>query len=78
VDATRGRITALTPLPDRSMRISFLGAPGVTYRVLATSNLKNTNWLTIGTRTAAADGTFQFDDAVAPGISTRYYRTATP
>ena len=78
VDSTRVRITQIKRLTSGTIHMEFLGAPGVTYLIQANTNLRTANWITLDTRGATWDGTFQFDDASAVGKSARYYRTATP
>jgi hypothetical protein len=77
-DPTGVRITQITKLPSGIVHLEFLGIPGNSYRIQASSNLAGPNWETLGTRGATWEGTFQFDDAGAATNRIRFYRTATP
>jgi len=48
------------------------GEPGLTYVVQASTNLAS--WVSVGTNTAAANGTFKFADPNVPNFSRRFYR----
>lgn len=77
VNSTWVQITQIKKLPTGVIHMEFLGIPGTNYLIQANSNLKTTNWITLGTRGATGQGTFQFDDAGAVTNAARYYRTAT-
>jgi hypothetical protein len=78
VGATPARITSINPLPDRTIRMAFLGTPGASYLIQANTSLSTSNWVMLGTCVATGDGSFQFDDPGAVTNSIRYYRTANP
>jgi acyl-CoA thioesterase I len=69
------RLTRVEPLDNNTAQISATGVSGVTYRLLAGTNLLN--WTSIATNTASPSGTLNFTD---PGASTRYrfYQIVTP
>lgn len=72
------QITAAVVGADDRMHLSFVGAPGRTYRIEASSNLGT--WTPVGTAQTLADGTGQFIDpaVVMPGAQVRVYRCAWP
>lgn len=75
VDSSRPTITQIRRLSSGAMHLEFLGKPGAYYLVQANSNLRTTNWITLGTRGATWEGTFQFDDPGATTNTARFYRT---
>ncbi len=70
------RITGTVPTTNGPFQLSFLGGPGRTYRIEASTTL--TTWQTISTNTAATNGLFQYIDGKASNFPTRFYRTVTP
>jgi len=69
-------ITSLTP-DSGGFILSFAGgAAGRTYQVQATTNHCSGCWQTIGSSTAAIDGTFRFSDATASNVPCRFYRSS--
>lgn len=58
--------------------IVFVGIPGNTYRIQATTSLSSPNWQTIATKTAGGNGLFDFEDTSAGGATTRFYRLDKP
>ena len=69
------RILSITrPLPG-TIRLDVSGIPGLSHRILASPDLIQP-FLDIGTRTAAPDGSFQYDDATA--LPMRFYKVSVP
>jgi len=54
------------------------GFPTLPYRVQANTNLNSTNWITIATIYADANGALSFTDTNVIGQSSRFYRIVTP
>jgi subtilisin family serine protease len=69
-------IASISILTNRHASLNCLGAAGVKHRIQAGTNL--VNWINLATNTAAADGTFYFEDVNAPAIPYRFYRLVTP
>lgn len=59
-------------------QFSGSGYPTLNYRVLVSTNLSSTNWTTLGTIYADANGNLNFSDTNSAGQSTRFYRLVTP
>jgi hypothetical protein len=70
------RLTGLTRLTNGFTRLSFNGAAGFSYRVLASTNM--TNWSVLGTAAPATPASFQFADGNATNYHARFYRVSTP
>jgi len=70
------QITSATLTTNSSLRLSFLGGPGRTYRVEVSTNLAA--WQTLATNIAATNGAFEFIDNRTNTFPVRFYRTATP
>jgi uncharacterized repeat protein (TIGR03803 family) len=71
-------ITKIILNPDRTVTLFFLGAPGSTNIIQATTNLGfPTAWQNVSTNVADAAGTWQFTEAIATN-STRFYRSYAP
>lgn len=68
----------LTRQPGGSYFLYGVGAPNVTYTVLANTNVAGTNWIPIGTATAGGFGTLQFIDSNASQYPRRFYRFSYP
>jgi uncharacterized repeat protein (TIGR03803 family) len=67
-------ITSITPASGGFL-LSFVGgAAGRAYQIQATTN-QSVAWQTIGSSTAAIDGTFQFLDSTVSNIPSRFYRS---
>lgn len=64
-------------LANGAMRLSGSGYPTMSYNVQVNTNLLSTNWMTIGTATANATGSFVFTDTNASVQAARFYRFAT-
>ncbi len=62
--------------PDGSIRLVFLGIPGIAYLVQASPDL--VAWSTLGTRTADSVGFFEWTDAEAALHPGRFYRSIAP
>ena len=69
------RLTGIDKLTNNTARLSATGVNGVTYRLLAGTNLLS--WTSIATNTASPSDTLNFTD---PGASNRYrfYQIVTP
>lgn len=57
---------------NSTLQATLLGEPGQTYVIHAAAGF--TTWSAIFTNTTAANGTFKFVDADAPGFGERFYR----
>jgi hypothetical protein len=57
-------------------RLRFIGFPGETYTIQASTDLAH--WVTLGTTTATADGAVQFDDRDSARYPSRFYRIVMP
>ena len=69
-------ITAITST-STDVTLNFVGgAAGQAYGIQASPTLSPANWQTIGTNSAAIDGTFQFTESGGAGFPARYYRGA--
>jgi hypothetical protein len=73
-------LTNVVPLPSGAVQFSFTNTPGLSFTVFATTDvtLPFSNWTNLGAPTELAAGQFQFIDAQAVGISTRFYRVRSP
>lgn len=69
-------VIATSNLPDGNRRVLFVGIPGLSYSVEASTNL--VDWVHVGTGTAGNNGVFSFDDLTATNYPTRFYRTVYP
>ena len=63
---------------DGSIRLTFDGIPGYTYRIEYTDDLSNPNWQTITTQPADGFGVCQFADGSPTNAPARYYRAVWP
>ena len=72
------QIVITSIIPDSSgFLISFAGgAAGRAYQIQATTNQSGHSWQTIGSSTAAIDGTFRFFDSTGSNIASRFYRSS--
>jgi hypothetical protein len=70
------RLTGLSRLTNGFARLSFNGASGFSYRVLASTNM--TSWSVLGTAAPATPVSFQFADGNATNYPARFYRVSTP
>jgi hypothetical protein len=69
-------IASITLLGNGHTLLNCLGTAGVAHRIEAGGDFLL--WNTLGTRTAAGNGTFQFEDTNAVNFSLRFYRLAVP
>ncbi len=60
------------------VQLSGSGYPTLSFRVQASTNLASTNWPTIGTATAGANGALVFTDTNAINQPMEFYRLVTP
>ena len=77
VDLTVGvpLIAQIRMLPNQHALLDCLGKAGVAYRIQAGTDFMH--WSNLGTRTASANGTFQFEDTDALSFGYRFYRLVT-
>jgi hypothetical protein len=76
-NATPAQAGGIQKLPNGHMQIGGTGIAGQNYAVQANTNLNTTNWVLIGSTTAAANGAFSFVDTNAPNFAMRFYRFLT-
>lgn len=69
--------TTISKLGNGHALIQFIGVPGWTYTIGATSDLKQ-GFLPVGSATADTNGNFQYDDPAAAGVTRRFYRATYP
>jgi len=62
--------------PDKTTALQFLGTPGQSNRVQATTDFLD--WLDLGFSVAGPDGLLHFQDTNAPSFPFRFYRTVSP
>jgi hypothetical protein len=67
---------SLTLDPNRNAQLQFLGAPGASNRVQATTDFLD--WLDLGFSIADTNGCLRFLDTNAPGYPHRFYRMVPP
>jgi hypothetical protein len=72
------RIASTTRLLDGSMVVAGVGVPNAVHSIYASSDLHPPAFTPIGTATANAAGSFQFQDATAAGMSQRFYHATFP
>jgi hypothetical protein len=63
---------------DGTVRLTFDGIPGYTYRLEYTEDLSNPTWQTLATPTADEFGVCQFVDGSLTNTPTRFYRAVWP
>ena len=66
------RMVQTKRLTDGSVRCTFAGTTGISYTVLASSNLRD--WTDVGFAQQVSPGTFQFTDTSAKDFPRRFYR----
>ncbi|HUA67938.1 MAG TPA: choice-of-anchor tandem repeat GloVer-containing protein [Candidatus Saccharimonadales bacterium] len=72
-------ITQIAPNPDGAVTLSFLGGPGSTNVVQATTVLEpSASWQSVSTNKADIGGAWHFTDPNAGGISLQFYRSYSP
>ena len=65
----------LTDLGNGSLRLSFLGIPGRTYRIEFTEHVDSPAWTELGSNAADDLGIFQYTIALSPAAHVRFYRS---
>jgi subtilisin-like proprotein convertase family protein len=79
VDERAPRITSIQRQPGNITRLDCLGVPARTYTVQASTNvISPTNWVTLGSATATANGTFTNFDMPPGNLLQRFYRLRSP
>jgi hypothetical protein len=63
---------------DGSIRLTFTGIPGFTYRIQYTDSLSNMAWQTVATQTADAFGACECVDWPSTNAPMRFYRVVWP
>jgi VCBS repeat protein/fibronectin type III domain protein len=73
------RITSFRHV-NGAFEFGFIGTPGTSFIVLATTNLSSglSNWTSLGTPIEISPGQFQFTDLQAPDSPQRFYRVRSP
>jgi hypothetical protein len=66
---------AATNSPQPAVALNFPVAPGHTYAVQASTDLKN--WETIWQTTTTSNTWAQFQDTIATNVQMRFYRTVS-
>ena len=74
--ATHAKLTEAATLNNGRLQLELLGTAGETFVIQASTNL--VDWVTIGTRTADADGVCLFEDADTCKVPARFYRVVSP
>jgi hypothetical protein len=74
------RFTSITRQPLVGVVVDVVGYTGLTYRVLATTNLPlpNAQWVNLTNFTAGPSGQFEFIDRQATNLTRRFYKAVTP
>jgi hypothetical protein len=63
---------------DGSVKLTFAGVPGWTYRIQYATSLSPVNWTNLSTNTADGSGMYQYVDHQVTNSATRYYRSVSP
>ena len=71
-----GRIAAVAREANGTVELQFSATPGPAYIIEASTNL--VNWEKIGVAADRGNGAFEFEDAHAGRMSTRFYRIVLP
>jgi hypothetical protein len=60
--------------------LSFSNVPGTHFTLLAATNVStaSSNWVVVGSATEISPGQFQFTDAGAANLPSRFYRVRSP
>ncbi len=58
--------------------IAFAGAPGRTYGIECCETPGPANWVSLGSRAADAQGSFELVENAPPGVNSRFYRAVYP
>jgi hypothetical protein len=69
-------IVSLTPLSGGAVRVRFSGVPAFVYHIEVSPDASH--WTRVTDRTAGNLGLFEFEDADAASVPTRFYRTVWP
>ena len=72
------QFTSITKLGDNTVQLYGAGSSNLAYAIQANSNLKTTNWLSIGNAQANGSGQFSFIDTNASQFPVRFYRAVSP
>ncbi|MGN6555090.1 MAG: Ig-like domain-containing protein [Verrucomicrobiota bacterium] len=72
------QISGISSSANGNIAIAFLGVPGATYIVQATTNLASSGWINLSTNVAGPDGVWTFIDAGATQFQAQYYRSFAP
>ncbi|MBI3849394.1 MAG: immunoglobulin domain-containing protein [Verrucomicrobia bacterium] len=75
-DKLHGKIGKLSRNANGKLRMHFTAPPGPVYVIEASTNL--IDWEKIGVATDGGSGEFEFEDANAPRMPTRFYRIVIP
>lgn len=80
VTPTAIRLTGVAALPGGGFRFSFTNAPGLSFSVLASTDLTLPliNWNNLGSVTEVSSGQYQFTDLQADADGKRFYRVRSP
>ncbi|PWU13710.1 MAG: hypothetical protein C5B50_18780 [Verrucomicrobia bacterium] len=70
------RFVSVSELANGHVLLNCLGPAFASVRILGTTDFHT--WTDLGARTVSNLGTFQFEDATAPGFAYRLYRLVTP
>ncbi len=76
IGVIRPIITSIERLTNGTARISGMGYPGRSYRLLRSTNF--VNWSTITNKIAGTNGVFVLVDSATTPSAERFYRVATP
>ncbi|MEP6662763.1 MAG: Ig-like domain-containing protein [Verrucomicrobiota bacterium] len=71
-------VTGIVTNANRTVTLQFLGTSNQTYFVQAAGDPLLSNWLTISTNVAAANGAWSFTDLEASNLFQRFYRVKVP
>ena len=74
--ATHAKLAEAATLSNGRLQLEILGTAGETFVIQASTNL--VDWVTIGTRTADADGVCLFEDADSGKLPACFYRVVSP
>jgi len=72
------RLNGPTMLPGGSFRIDFTASQGLSFKVLAASDIAVTTWTVLGLATETSAGNYSFTDAQAPNFPRRFYKVCWP
>jgi hypothetical protein len=72
----KARFLSISNAPNSRTILKLQGTPNAFYRVEGSASL--VSWDTLGSRTAGADGLFEFEDATPPRPPRLFYRAVAP